>query len=134
MRTGLFALTFLLLLVASGCARNGVPDTLCHTKVVKVWVSPGGALIDPPPNNQSPFWAFGAHDTSSGCVDFDTSPLTGVSWTTSAPASISFTPVKGSSNEITVTCLAATSGPETISATTVVGGLPITGTGSVTCK
>lgn len=134
MRIGLFALTSLLLLISPGCARNSVPDTLCHTKVVKVWVSPGGAVIDPPPNNQFPFWAFGAHDTSSGCVDFDTSPLTNVTWNTSAPASISFSAVKGSTNEITVTCTAATSGPETISATIIVDGLPITGTGSVTCK
>lgn len=134
MRIGWFALTFPMLLFPPGCARNAVPDTLCHTKVVKVWVSPGGAVIDTAPNNQFPFWAFGAHDTSSGCVDFDTSPLTNVTWNTSAPASISFTPVKGASNEITVTCTAPSSGPETISATIIVDGSPITGTGTVTCK
>ena len=134
MRIEMIAPACLLLLTAVGCARTSIPDTLCHTKVVKVYVSPGGAVIDPPPNNQFTFWAFGAHDTSSGCVDFDTSPLTNVTWNTSAPASISFTGVPGATNQITVTCMAATSGPETISATIIVDGSPLTGTGTVTCK
>ena len=134
MRRVLFALAVTFLCALPGCAGGGsVPDMICSGDIASAYIAPDN--IAATVGNQWTLSAFGGYDRSSGCVEPQGPQLVDAAWASSDPASVSVVAQAGT-NKVTVTCLAVTANPVTISVTAPVNStskVTVTGMGHVSC-
>jgi hypothetical protein len=142
MRIGLLALAATVFLVSSGCGNGSTGPGICSGDINAAYIAPDNVVADhaaPPPGNQWTLQAFGGYDRSSGCVEPAGPRLVTAIWSVSDPASVSLVPAPepGFPDKVRATCLAATSGPVTITVTAPVNSSSqktVTGTAKMTCK
>jgi hypothetical protein len=112
--------------------------------IVVVGISPSSATADHTtvaPGNQQQFVAFGQFPTTNGCPTVTTATsLSTVTWTTSDQSNVSIGNAPGSTFGV-ATCINATAGPVTVTATqtgntgvATRAGKAVTGTATLTCR
>ena len=134
-RAGWRQLLALPLVISAAWAGCGGGDPPC-SPIPGVRVSPQSATVDhqaAPPGNSQKFLAFGV--ASAGCV-VPLSNLLNVTWSVSDTTNVSISNANDATFG-TATCLGATSGPATITATLLASannGQSVSGTAALTCQ
>lgn len=85
------------------------------------------------PNNQVRFAANGDYEGKCvllACVDCEP----GVTWSVSDPANVSLGPSQSGISAVTATCIGATNGAVTVTATKTASGRTLTGTATLACQ
>jgi hypothetical protein len=137
MRIGQFAFAVSALFIPLGCGGHVSTAGICGGNIVAAFITPQNLVLDHTAVttgwNHITFAVYGNYDQSN-CVELNAVPLNNATWSASDSQNVLLTPVDGSPNKMTVTCMDASSDRVTISASSLQHGVTVTGTTYVICK